>query len=399
MLKIDSSKKYTFVCLLTNIAEFLVDSFATLYLLQKGASYQQIGIMWTLYLGMTAITDYPTGGFSDRFGRRKIYAIGILLTSLSYFMILSHTIPVLYISYAIKGLGTSFISGSFISWLASDLRDKDKFKRTIAHTKLITNLCSFILPIISLSFTSIKIDNVFLFSAIVHLFVGLFTLIAMKENYGSQTTMIRIYKESFLYYIHNKILLFITFVNIALYLFFTIFYYAWQPITNNIVNNNKYIPLFYGIYTLSSGISAYVMKFIHIYSTKKLSILIMLLYCMSFISFYCANNLAMLTFLIIAMVLFGTSGGVIFMLTNVFINDNAINEYKSSIYSLISSICTMCNVIFQYIFGRIIDYYGLSNLIFGGIILSSVLVVGFFFVKKKAEPENVISAVAGKNLQ
>lgn len=390
---LDSPKKYLFICLLVNISEFLVDSFATIYLLEKGVSYQQIGVMWTIYLGISALTDYPTGGLADKFGRKKIYSVGALLSALSYFLILSDKIFILYISYAIKGFGLSFSSGALISWLSCELNDKSKFKNTLSQTRLFTSIASFILPIIFVTFKKVNLNNIFIISASIYIFVGLYVIFFLKENYGSQKKVFTIYKEVIKYCVHNKVLIFLIGVNIALYLFFTIFFYSWQPIAKKIIFNNKYLPIFYGIYTLINGWSAYLVKFIDEHNWKRFSLLVLLCYFLCFTSFYLANKLTSLALVIIAMVLFGISNGIIFMLNSIYINSHAPNEYKSSIFSFISGICTVVNVALQFILGRMIDLYGLGSILLFGCITSSILILSLIIIRKDIDDTSEVKSV------
>lgn len=378
-----SSNKYILINGLIKIAEFLVDSFATLYILSKGASYTQLGIMWTLYLGIIAVTDYPTGGFADKFGRKKIYTYGVILTAISYYLMLSPHTLVLYISYMVKGVATSLISGSLTAWLACDLKDSEIFKDTVAKSSLVSNVICFVLPIIVLLFVNINMDIVFIVSASIHLVVGIIVIRFLEENYGSQVNMKKLYSNSFHYFIKNRVLLFITFVNVVLYLYFTIFNYIWQPVSNDVLPHERYLPVLYGVYSLSTGISAYCVKFIKKINAKNLSVLAMTIYTLCFGCFYFAGVSGKKILVIGAMILFGMSGGIVFMLINIFVNRNTLKEYMSSVCSLMSSICTVSNIIFQFVFGIIIDQYGMKFLTVIAVITSVVIACGFLKLKEK----------------
>lgn len=224
---------------------------------------------------------------------------------------------------------------------------------------------------------------VFAISASIYVIVGLIVIMFLKENYGSQVNMAKLYAYAFHYFIKNRVLLFVTFVNVALYLYFTIFYYIWQPISNNILSNEKYLPVLYGVYSLSTGISAYCVKFIKKIEAKRVSVIAILIYTVCFGCFYGVGISGNLILIIVAMSLFGISGGIIFMLINIFINRNTSEEYMSSICSLISSICTISNVIFQFVFGIVIDRYGMKILTIIAVITSVVFACGFMKLKER----------------
>lgn len=108
----------------------------------------------------------------------------------------------------------------------------------------------------------------------------------------------------------------------------------------------------------------------------------MLIYTLCFGCFYYAGINNSLILVIGGMSLFGISGGAVFMLVNIFINRYTSEEYMSSIYSLISSICTVSNVVFQFIFGIIIDGYGIRSLTIIATITSVILACGFMKLKE-----------------
>lgn len=373
-------RKYIFINIVISVAEFLVDTYATIYMLNKGASYIQIGIIWMIYLAATAFTDYPTGGFADRYGRRKMYALGVVLTSVSYFLMLSDYIYILYVSYAIKGIGTSFISGSLMAWLSAAIDNNDEFNEVISKNNLSCNVVSFILPFCILIMKNIDLDVVFAVCGILELGVGIYTIVGLKENYGAQEKIKNIYKESTYYFFHNKILILLTLVNVSLYLFYTIFYYIWQPTAILVIGELKYLPLFYGVFNLFMGISAYAFNLLK-RTRKYVAILcVMSIYFCSFLTFYLAARYGLFIFLVVGMTFFGIGGGVVFMLINGAINENTKDEYKASTYSLVSSICTLFNIAFQYIFGKIADVYGYNRLNSIGMIVAGIFTVLIIFI-------------------
>lgn len=67
------------------ISSILYGSVITAYLLQVGLTNYQIGILWSIVLFSQMIFDYPTGGFADKYGRLKIFTIGMLFMGLSFY--------------------------------------------------------------------------------------------------------------------------------------------------------------------------------------------------------------------------------------------------------------------------------------------------------------------------
>ncbi len=60
--------------------------------------FQSLGLGYSfLYMAVFALVfglfDYPTGGLADRFGRRRIYALGLVFVGISYLMVALYTFP------------------------------------------------------------------------------------------------------------------------------------------------------------------------------------------------------------------------------------------------------------------------------------------------------------------
>ena len=104
------------------VMAILYDSVITAFLLQFGLKNTQIGLLWSIVLLTQMLFDYPTGSFADRYGRLKIFTIGMVLTGSAIVMIAySVNISMLYISAILMGIGESQISGTLFPWFVNSL--------------------------------------------------------------------------------------------------------------------------------------------------------------------------------------------------------------------------------------------------------------------------------------
>ena len=104
------------------VMAILYDSVITAFLLQFGLKNTQIGLLWSVVLLTQMLFDYPTGSFADRYGRLKIFTIGMVLTGSAIVMIAySVNISMLYISAILMGIGESQISGTLFPWFVNSL--------------------------------------------------------------------------------------------------------------------------------------------------------------------------------------------------------------------------------------------------------------------------------------
>ena len=91
-LKVGIFNAYIAVNILQKLADIMANSVITLLLIEKGLPYVYIGILWSIYLVCVVVFDFPSGALADYFGRRKTYVYGVVLSAMSYsILILGNT--------------------------------------------------------------------------------------------------------------------------------------------------------------------------------------------------------------------------------------------------------------------------------------------------------------------
>lgn len=90
----------------------------TLFHLDRGLSYSQIGLLMSLSAGATVIGEVPTGYIGDRIGRRYSLCIGSLLLAGSLLgFIFAQSFPTFALLWVLWGVGKTFQSGNSDAWL------------------------------------------------------------------------------------------------------------------------------------------------------------------------------------------------------------------------------------------------------------------------------------------
>ena len=84
----------------------------------------QIGIALMIYQATKFIFEIPTGVIADKYSKKLSVIIGNLLIIASYGMLILNKGYVVYISFFLKGLGYTFISGSFEALFVNSLDSK-----------------------------------------------------------------------------------------------------------------------------------------------------------------------------------------------------------------------------------------------------------------------------------
>ena len=103
------------------------------------------------------ICDYPTGGFADKYGRLKIFMIGMIFMGTSIFMMVSGNGFLLYLGAIILGIGESQVSGTLFPWFVHTLNEKgvseEERKESIlkvnAQSQYITNFLGILISLCS----------------------------------------------------------------------------------------------------------------------------------------------------------------------------------------------------------------------------------------------------------
>ena len=102
-----------------------ISSYTNLYLKEQfGFSVSSIGIILIIYQVTKFIFEIPTGVVSDKYGKKISVIIGNILIISSYFILLLNEPILVYVSFFLKGLGYTFISGSFEALFVNSLDNK-----------------------------------------------------------------------------------------------------------------------------------------------------------------------------------------------------------------------------------------------------------------------------------
>ncbi|WP_336034379.1 MFS transporter [Halobacterium yunchengense] len=97
----------------------------TLFLLRRGLTYTQIGLLGSVSAALVVVGEIPTGYVGDRVGRRNSLLVGAALMTASVFgFVAAHTFPVFAALYVVWGLGMAFRSGSGDAWLYETLEER-----------------------------------------------------------------------------------------------------------------------------------------------------------------------------------------------------------------------------------------------------------------------------------
>lgn len=113
-------RRFQIIVFLKNFATGVMAPVLTLALLAHGASISTVSLLLGAYSFTVIAAEFPSGVFADLCGRKKAFLLSVGFALLSYCLLLvSKTLPFLFIAMIIHGLSRAFSSGS-IDALAID---------------------------------------------------------------------------------------------------------------------------------------------------------------------------------------------------------------------------------------------------------------------------------------
>ncbi|MBO3662712.1 MFS transporter [Microbacterium sp. NEAU-LLB] len=127
-------KTYFGVSALATFARVLPQAVLTPILLAKDLQYDSI--IWTQIVYMVTLTlaEFPSGTLADRFSRKKLYVLSILVFGCAYGVVwFGEGLIIMCVAWAIYALGTALNSSTMDIHFATILRDDERsFKRFFA---------------------------------------------------------------------------------------------------------------------------------------------------------------------------------------------------------------------------------------------------------------------------
>lgn len=170
------------------------DSFLMLFLLEKGMSYSEIGIMYATKEVVLNLFEIPSGIFADTWGRKRALAGSFMLYIISFAAFyLSESFVLFLLAFAFFGMGDAFRTGTHKGMIMDYLRMNDwsehktnYYGHTRAWSQRGLALSSLVAGFIV--FRESNFETIFLFSIIPYLLNLLLLLSYPKElNYSRQS--------------------------------------------------------------------------------------------------------------------------------------------------------------------------------------------------------------------
>ena len=371
-----------------NISSILYSSVITAFLLQLGINNTQIGFIWSLVLFSQMIFDYPTGSFADKYGRLRIFTIGMIFMGIATVIIAnSYNIFMLYISGILLGLGESQVSGTLFPWFVNSIdiennKEKQEYIFKInAQNQFLTNVIGILTGFI-ISFFNINYKTLLIISGTLYILNGIFIYFIFEDNKSNETDLIKIGKKSLLFFIKERKLWIYTLALTSSYSFYSIYLFIWQPVGKSLGITGSRLGSVYSLYLISFAISAFISKrnikeFVYVLCTSLIPV--------SLIVIYCSHNLILY---LVGIVSLGFNYKMAMLKIMGTVHNFISNEVRSSVISLVSSLSSVFLIGLQIIIGKILDTKNLFYLQILCIFIGIIYIICILLIQKCMHEEN-----------
>ena len=371
-----------------NISSILYSSVITAFLLQLGINNTQIGFIWSLVLFSQMIFDYPTGSFADKYGRLRIFTIGMIFMGIATIIIAkSYNVLMLYISGILLGLGESQVSGTLFPWFVNSIsiennKEKQEYIFKInAQSQFLTNIIGVLTGFI-ISFFNIDYKTLLIISGMLYIVNGVFIYFSFEDNKSTETDLVKIGKKSLLFFIKERKLWIYTLALTSSYSFYSIYLFIWQPVGKSLGITGSRLGSVYSLYLISFAISAFISKrnikeFVYVLCTSLIPV--------SLIVIYCSHNLILY---LVGIVSLGFNYRMAMLKIMGTVHNFISNEVRSSVISLVSSLSSVFLIGLQIIIGKILDTKNLFYLQILCIFIGIIYIICILLIQKWMHEEN-----------
>jgi len=371
-----------------NISSILYSSVITAFLLQLGINNTQIGFIWSLVLFSQMIFDYPTGSFADKYGRLRIFTIGMIFMGIATIIIAkSYNVLMLYISGILLGLGESQVSGTLFPWFVNSIsiennKEKQEYIFKInAQSQFLTNIIGVLTGFI-ISFFNIDYKTLLIISGMLYIVNGVFIYFSFEDNKSTETDLVKIGKKSLLFFIKERKLWIYTLALTSSYSFYSIYLFIWQPVGKSLRITGSRLGSVYSLYLISFAISAFISKrnikeFVYVLCTSLIPV--------SLIVIYCSHNLILY---LVGIVSLGFNYKMAMLKIMGTVHNFISNEVRSSVISLVNSLSSVFLIGLQIIIGKILDTKNLFYLQILCIFIGIIYIICILLIQKWMHEEN-----------
>jgi MFS family permease len=353
---------YVNVRLTFAVANALTASIGTIYLLGKGLSYTEIGVVWSVMLFFSTVLDFPTGNFADLYGRRLAYVIGVTSVGVGMFLMgVSSSLWMFLVAAFFVGSGTAQISGALSSWLVDEqvkADKKDSISKIFGDGSAAASIGGVLGGLFVGTFFTGSLEILYFLSAAVFILTGVFVFISIPDNFGQpHGRWISLPKEVLSSFVHSPPLVILSIALVLIFACYTVFVFVWQPLALELGMQKGDLGYLYSIFMAGSAVGAFLMG----RTSRRVGEINILILCflLSLTGFFTISLSLGITGHTLGLLQFALGYGGLLPVLYAWMNTFIPSSIRASMSSLVGTIGTGGIIILQVVMGAFVQSWGL----------------------------------------
>ncbi|MFK7780026.1 MAG: MFS transporter [Candidatus Gracilibacteria bacterium] len=335
---------------------------------------------------VTLLFEVHSGGWSDRFGRKKIYIFGLLAGIIGFtFYLWATELYLFFISAFFLGVGYALTSGNLEALIHDNLEEEGEVKE---YDKIQSN--QYITLFTGRALSSLLAGYLFFYNELYPVIASIicyiiaiilvFFIYSPKQEFSQETTDFKHIKKALLFLVEKKKMLYmIIFGGLLFSGIANIYWFTYQPYLEQIGINIKDVGIIYFFISAFSAFGSYIIKkmqgWVGIFSILNFMFIGLIMISFMFSIF---DNLIGLLPIILLSILFG----FIMILGNTYLIKYSPKTHKSTILSIFSFAGSIGYFVFGTIAGYMAEIFTLDT-VYNALpfIILIVFILGLFFYK------------------
>jgi MFS family permease len=248
---------------LAYLSMYVFQGYFIFYLQDSGLSYLQMSIIYAVNLIFSALLCLPMGNIADRYGRKKGFAIGAAVMSVSMMIYaLTRTFEAFLVAEVFWATGWALLNGSNEAWVVDQLSKDGRISegpRTFTAAMTASYAMGVVGGIIASMLVTFSLNMPFLGAAIIALVCTAIVWSRLPENYGAEKVKLRkILADSLSFYRGSRGLQLLTAGETFRYITSVIYLFLYQPYLVAIGLGEEFLGVYFSVLMLSSAAGCFV---------------------------------------------------------------------------------------------------------------------------------------------
>ncbi len=370
---------YSYATLILGVTSTLNLGIITMFFKIKALNYFEVSILFSIILITSLILEYPSGILADKFGRKKIYCIGMFFTGLKYIIYsLFNCYYLLVIASFLAGAGGALISGSLRAWLIveENKNRKKDLKEYFSALNIAKNVLS-ILVVILVIFIRGQFNILFLAMGIILILSSLSLYTYLDDNYGDSMSISEYNQAIIRTFFTQKIYWSLTIIFTIQVSIYSIFILYWPARLIELDVNKSFTTLFYCVFLIGGIMINFFMPKILARTSRIFYIGI----CVGIMIFAFATfGINHFFGILLSMFIFGLGYNSINPVFFGWLGTCIDEKYSAGLISMITAVGSLLSIVLNIFVGVLMDNFTLDFIQMLAVMLGIISIIVIWFI-------------------